>query len=366
MSSFDVIPDLGLSWLDASGACADIVLSTRVRLARNLQGHPYVSRARPGDREAVFDAVRRATRANELTRDSACIRMSKLDSHTRRILLERRLVSGDLVGEGRPGPHEGAAVVAVPDEPISLMINEEDHLRLQSLASGLCIDEAWSLVDRLDEAIGKDLLLAFHPEFGYLTSCPTNTGTGLRASVLVHLPGLVLTKEIDKVLQGLAHMGLTYRGLYGEGSDVVGNFFQISNQTTLGKSEEDLVEHLTRMVDTVIQTEARARHILMRDAGPSTENLIWRAYGLLRYARLLTYKDLMELLSGVRLGVSLKLLPGPSVYTLNKMMIFSQAAHLDQAARRELPGPERQAHRAGYVRKVLREENGPPTSDPGG
>ena len=366
MSNFDVIPDFGLSWLNASGPCADIVLSTRVRLARNLQGYPYVAKARASDREAVFNAVRRAARASKLAGAGACILMSNLDPHARRILLERRLVSSDLVGEGRPGPHEAAAVVTVPDEPISIMVNEEDHMRLQSLASGLCIGEAWSLVDRLDEAMGRDLPLAFHPEFGYLTSCPTNTGTGLRASVLVHLPGLVLTKEIDKVLQGLAHMGLTYRGLYGEGSDVEGNFFQISNQTTLGKSEEDLVEHLTRMVETVIQKETQARHILMRDAGPSTENLIWRAYGLLRYARLLTYKDLMELLSGVRLGVSLKLLPGPPVYTLNRMMVFSQAAHLDQAARRELSRPERQAHRAGYVRRVLSHENEPPTSGPGG
>ncbi len=365
MSSFDV-PDLGMFWLDVGGPCADVVLSTRVRLARNLQGYPFVSRAGPDEREAIFDAVRRVARSSELTRDCACIRMAKLDPHARRIFLERRLVSGDLVGEGRPGPHEAAAVITVFHEPISIMVNEEDHLRLQSLASGLCIAEAWSLVDRLDEAIGRDLLLAFHPEFGYLTSCPTNTGTGLRASVLVHLPGLVLTKEIDRVLQGLAQMGLTYRGLYGEGSDVVGNFFQISNQTTLGKSEEDLVEHLVRMVDTVIQTEARARHTLMRDAGPSTENLIWRAYGLLRYARLLTYKDLMELLSGVRLGVSLKLLPGPPVYTLNRMMIFSQAAHLDQAAGRELSRPERQAHRAAYIRQVLSDGNEPPTSDPGG
>ena len=292
--------------------------------------------------------------------------MEELDARTRRIFLERRLVSRDLAGQGAEGPHRGSAVVVSSVDPVSMMVNEEDHLRLQSLASGLQVMEAWSLVDRLDEEIGRDLPLAYHHEFGYLTSCPTNTGTGLRASALVHLPGLVLTKEIEKVLQGIAQVGLTFRGLYGEGSDVVGNFFQISNQTTLGKSEEDLVDHLGRIVATVIQKELRARQMLMRDAASVTEDKIWRAYGLLRYARALGYEELMNLLSGVRLGVSLKLLPHPRVYTLNKIMIFAQAAHLDQAAGRELSTPECHAHRAEYVRTMLGSDSDAPTSDPGG
>jgi protein arginine kinase len=189
-----------------------------------------------------------------------------------------------------------------------------------------------------------------------LTSCPTNAGTGLRASALVHLPGLVLTKEIERVLQGLAQVGLTFRGLYGEGSEVVGNFFQISNQTTLGKSEEDHVDHLNRIVGPVIQHELQARQVLLRDAASVTEDKVWRAFGLLRYARSLTYEELMNLLSGVRLGISLKLLPGLRVYTLNKIMILSQAAHLDEAAGRELSPPERHAHRAEYVRRMLEQE----------
>ncbi len=365
MDHLGTAPDFGLGWLDAGGPHSDIVLSTRVRLARNLHGYPYVARADDDDRETILGVVSRAAETGEMPAGTVVMPVAEMDGRTRRIFLERRLISSDLAGSGGNGPTGGAAVIAAPGEPVSIMVNEEDHLRLQSLVSGLRVMEAWTLADQIDDALGSGLHVAYHHDFGYLTSCPTNTGTGLRASALVHLPGLVLTKEIEKVLKGIAQVGLTVRGLYGEGSDVVGNFFQISNQTTLGKSEEDLVDHLGRIVSTVIQTEIQARQVLMRDAASVTEDKIWRAYGLLRYARLLSYKDLMQLLSGVRLGVSLKLLPGLEVVTLNGIMMFSQAAHLDRAAGRELPGPERQAHRAAYVRKVLGAESTPPTSGAG-
>lgn len=284
------------------------------------------------------------------------LEIPKADLRTRKILLERRLVSRELVGDEGESPMEGAAVHLSGGDPLSVMVNEEDHLRTQSLMSGLRIEEAWRMVDRLDEELGRELPFAYHNEFGFLTSCPTNVGTGLRASVFMHLPGLVLTKEIGKVLQGLGQVGLTFRGLYGEGSEVVGNFFQVSNQTTLGKTEEDLVDHLDKVVRQVIQYEMHARQVLMRDALGVTEDKIWRAYGLLRYARSLSFEELMNLLSGVRLGVGLKLLPGLRVYTLNKMMIFTQSAHLEQAAGRELPPTESDAHRAAYVRRVLATE----------
>ena len=365
MKTPETLRGLGLDWLDGSGPHADIVLSTRVRLARNLQGHRYATRAGAGDREAVYSAVAGIVETPVFSAGFRLLRMGELDVHTRRIFLERRLVSSELLGRKRPDhPSAGAAVLVCPDDAVSIMVNEEDHLRLQSLVSGLSIMDAWSMVDRLDDGIGRDLSLAYHADFGYLTSCPTNTGTGLRASALVHLPALVLTKEIGRVLEGLDRVGLTHRGLYGEGSDIVGNFFQISNQKTLGSSEEDLVQHFGNTVSTVIEKERRARQVL-RGAGPRTEDLIWRAYGLLRHARLLTYRDLMELLSGVRLGVSLEMLPSPHVSALNRIIIFSQPAHLAEAAGRELDGPERQAHRAQYVRRVLEGECGSPTTDTG-
>jgi len=350
------IPDYGLSWLEASGDHADIVLSTRVRLARNLQGHAFGPRARVNDREAVLRRFRESATASSNPARGTLLQMAEVGVRTRRILLERRLVSRDLLGDADKGPPLGAAVLLTDHDPLSVMINEEDHLRIQSLVSGLRLQEAWSMVDRLDEDLGQDLPYAYHHEFGFLTSCPTNVGTGLRASVLMHLPGLVLTKEIGRVLQGLAQVGLTFRGLYGEGSEVVGNFFQVSNQTTLGKTEEDLVDHLDKIVRQVIEYETKARQTLLRDARAVTEDKIWRAYGLLRYARTLPFEELMNLLSGVRLGASLKLLPGLRVYTLNKIMIFTQPAHLEQAASRDLPPIESDAHRAAYVRRILASE----------
>lgn len=357
--------DPGLDWLDATGPHADIVLSTRVRLARNLQGFAFGPRARVNDRKAVLDRVRKAAGKVRILEDARIHELAELPARSRRVLLERRLVSSDMLGENGGEPAAGSAVVLAPDDPVSVMVNEEDHLRLQTLFSGLRLQEAWSVLDSLDEDLGRVVPYAYHHEFGFLTSCPTNVGTGIRASVLMHLPALVLTKEIGKVLQGLSQVGLTFRGLYGEGSEVVGNFFQLSNQTTLGKSEEDLVDHLDRIVKQVIQYESRARQVLLRDAAGVTEDKIWRAYGLLRYARSLSFEELMNLLSGVRLGVSLKLLPGLRVYSLNKIMIYTQPAHLEEAAGRELSPGESDAHRAAFVRRVLAGEGAvAPDEDP--
>ncbi|MFC1660601.1 ATP--guanido phosphotransferase [Gemmatimonadota bacterium] len=356
MDDLATIPDYGLGWLDASGPESDIVLSTRVRLARNLQGHAFGPRARVNDREAVLGRLRTTLEKSQMLSGASLWELAEVEPRTRQILLERRLVSQDLLGGGNGKPARGTALLMSGRDPLSVMVNEEDHFRLQSLLSGLRLQDAWSLVDRLDEELGEELPFAFHHEFGFLTSCPTNVGTGLRASVLIHLPGLVLTKEIGQVLQGLNQVGITFRGLYGEGSEVVGNFFQVSNQTTLGKTEEDLVDHLDQIVRQVIDYERQARHVLLREAAAVTEDKIWRGYGLLRFARSLSFDEMINLLSGVRLGVGLKLLPGLRVYTLNKIMIYSQAAHLEQAAERDLPPSECDAHRASFVRRILDSE----------
>lgn len=363
MDPFDAIPDHGLGWLDASGEHADIVLSTRVRLARNLQGYAFGQRARVNDREAVLRQFRGSVGRTEMLQGGTLLEIPSVAERTRRILLERRLVTRELLGTDGAEPERATAVHLSNRDPVSVMVNEEDHLRVQSLLSGLRIQEAWRMVDRLDEELGRELPFAYHPEFGFLTSCPTNVGSGLRASVFMHLPGLVLTKEIGKTLKGLGELGLTFRGLYGEGSEVVGNFFQVSNQTTLGRTEEDLIDHLDRIVRKVINDELHARQVLLRDARGVTEDKIWRAYGLLRYARSLPFEELMNLLSGVRLGVSLKLLPRLRVYSLNKMMIFTQPAHLEQAAGRDLPQAESDAHRASYVRRILITEGDVPSDD---
>jgi protein arginine kinase len=359
-------PEFGLHWLEASGPHSDIVLSTRVRLARNLQGRAFGSRARAGEREEILAQVRSAVAETPLLRSGGVLEVGRLSRLTRQVLLERHLISRELAGGDNENPPSGSALVTSPGEQVGVLVNEEDHLRLQTLMSGLRLREAFQTVDDLDEELGARLPFAYHHEFGYLTSCPTNAGTGLRASILVHLPGLVLTKEIGKVLQGISQVGLTFRGLYGEGSEVVGNFFQISNQTTLGKSEEDLVDHLQKIVHRVIEFETHARSVLLRDAPAVIEDKIWRAYGLLRYARSITFDEVMNLLSGVRLGVSMNLLPGLRVYTLNKIMIYTQSAHLEQVSGRALSDAESDLHRATFVRRLLAQEGRVPDDLPKG
>lgn len=352
----------GLDWMDVSGPFADIVLSTRIRLARNLREFSFGLRADASDRRDILELARTAAEATESLAGGPAFEMTRLTDTARRLLLERHLVSRELVGEDGGKPPAHAALLLAAGETLGVMVNEEDHLRLQSLVGGFRLREAWHRVDRLDEELATRLPFAFHREFGYLTSCPTNVGTGLRASVLVHLPGLVLTQEIGRVLQGISQVGLTFRGLYGEGSEVVGNFFQISNQTTLGKSEDDLIDHLERVVQQVIQNERQARSILVRDAPTVIEDKVWRAYGLLRYAHSISFQEVMNLLSGVRLGVGLKLIPDLSVLTLNQVMIFTQSAHLEQVAGKALGGAEEDIYRATYIRKSLAREG---SSEPG-
>lgn len=351
-----LLPDGGMPWITASGPHADIVLSSRVRLARNLSGFPFSPRAGDADRLRVLQQVREAASDTALLSRAVLLRVDELTANERHLLHERHLVSRELADLDAATARSGSAVL-VGDEA-ALMVNEEDHLRLQVFRSGFDIAGAWERAALLERELGERLPLAYHHEFGFLTSCPTNAGTGLRASVLVHLPGLVLTQEIGKVLTGLQQMGLTYRGLYGEGSEVVGNFFQISNQTTLGRSEDELCDHLARVVAHVISRETEARRVLSRDAGYIIEDKLWRAYGTLRYARSLGADEAMNLLSGVRLAVGMYLIGGLSVYTLNKLLVFSQAAHLSLAEGRPLTEIEANLARARYVRGVLAVEAG--------
>ncbi len=352
-----MLPDGGVGWLDASGEHADIVLSTRIRLARNVEGYAFGARARDGERLRVLAQLRDVVPSVASLAGSVFLRLDEMSPPDRMLLHERHLVSRELAGfDGQQVLRSGAAVFLA--EMVGVMVNEEDHLRLQSLRSGFAPEAAYAAIEQLDRELGSRVPYSFHSEFGFLTACPTNTGTGMRASVLIHLPGLVHTQEMKKVLAGLQQIGLTYRGLYGEGSEVVGNFFQLSNQTTLGRSEEELIEHLERVVQTVIDREVEARRVLLRDAGYIIEDKLWRAYGTLRYARSLSFEEAMNYLSAVRLGASLKLITGLSVYTLNKLLIFSQSAHLAHSEGRPLTESEANLARARYVRQALANEAG--------
>ncbi len=354
MIDLSLLSDGGMPWLDASGRSSHLVLSTRVRLARNLRGRIFGLRNSPEERETILTEILAATRDTPQLAEAMLIRLDQVDRSDRELLHERHLVSRELAGlEGGGDVRAGAGLLV--QNRVGVMLNEEDHLRIQGLQSGLALEAAYAEADTLDSELGQRLAFAFHPQFGYLTSCPTNVGTGLRASVLIHLPGLVLTKEITKVLQGLSQVGLTFRGLYGEGSEVVGNFFQLSNQTTLAKSEVDLLDHLGKMVRQIIEYEEQARQILLRDAPAIIEDKVWRAYGLLRHARSLPVEEAMNLLSGVRLGVGLGLISDVSMYALNKLLVYAQPAHI---AAHDAGGPalsrsEINIRRASYVRQSL-------------
>lgn len=347
-----MLPDGGVRWLDASGPHSDIVISTRIRLARNVSGYAFTGRAREGERLRLLSQVRDALTEVPSLQDSVLVRVETLPLRDRQLLHERHLISKELAGLDQQHPLRSGAAVFLSDS-VGLLVNEEDHLRLQALKSGFAIPEAFDAARQLDRELGRRVPYAFHREFGFLTACPTNVGTGMRGSVLIHLPGLVLTKEVGRVLAGLQQMGLTYRGLYGEGSEVVGNFFQLSNQTTLGRTEEELQDLLVRVVRHVIEREEEARRVLVRDAGYIIEDKLWRAYGTLRYARSLTFDEAMNYLSGVRLAVGLKLISNLSVYTLNKLLIFAQSAHLSHGEGRPLTEAEANLARARYVRHAL-------------
>ncbi len=346
------LPGGGLGWIDGCGDHAAVVLSTRVRLARNVEGYAFSGRARDGERLRVLAQVRDALSVAPSARGGVLIRVDQLDSPDRLLLHERHVVSKELAGlDADHHPRSGAAVHVGRD--YSVMVNEEDHLRIQALRSGLDLDRAFSDARTLDVEIGERVPYAYHHDFGFLTACPTNVGTGLRASVLVHLPALVLTKEIARVLTGLQEVGLTYRGLYGEGSEVIGNLFQISNQTTLGRSEKELLDYLDEVVRHVIDKEHEARRVLLRDAGYILEDKLWRAYGTLRYARSLSFEEGMNFLSGVRLAAGLKLIKGLSVHILNELLVFTQSAHLSASEGRILTEEEASVARAAFVRETL-------------
>jgi len=345
----------GLAWITGDGPHADIILSTRIRLARNLQRYPFQETITEPQREMVAEDV---VEAFEATGDDELgdgdpearqfLRLANLPETDLDLLLERHLVSREMI------KYKSASGLLVGGEGrLALLINEEDHVRIQALTPGLQLDASWRIARHADEALRRRLKFAYHHRFGFLTSCPTNTGTGLRASVLIHLPGLVLTREIHKVLQGLSQIGLTFRGLYGEGSDVIGNYFQISNQTTLGKSESELVDHLAQITRQVIEYEENARQVLARDALDEIEDKVWRAYGLLTCARSMSFDEMMNLLSAVRLGTSMKLLPEIGVSKLNQLLLWTQVAHLERRAGRALSKREREIERAGVIRQII-------------
>jgi protein arginine kinase len=344
----DLMLDQTPGWLRADGPRGDMILSTRIRLARNLRGIKFVSQASDKELLGVLNRVRMAVDGIAESKDGKMALMEDLNLMERQFLFERHLISHDMtVG----APHR--AVCMGDDEMDSVMINEEDHLRIQTLGSGSRLQEAHERVNRLDDRLSERLEYSFDEDLGYLTSCPTTVGTGLRASVLIHLPSLVLTKKIRKVLAGVTHVGLSVRGFWGEGSDVVGNLFQISNQVTLGEREAQTLRNLDRVITQVLGYEEKARDVMIRDARAEIEDKIGRSFGTLSQARILTSQEMVGLLSAVRFGVTLEMPDLPDLAVINKLLIFGQPAHIQLLAGREMNSAERNRFRATMVREHM-------------
>jgi protein arginine kinase len=335
-------------WLRGNGPDSDIVISSRIRLARNLADFPFVNRADDGTRGEIEALLRDKVRDLRTDGRTSYLRIDGLDELDRRFLVERQLVSRELAdGHGPRGVGVSEA------ETVSLMINEEDHLRIQVLRSGFSLEQCWEQIDEVDDELESQVAYAFSDQLGYLTACPTNVGTGIRVSVMLHLPALVLTKEIQKVFQALQKISLAVRGLYGEGSQAMGDFYQISNQVTLGKSEQQLVANVKDVVPNIVSYERKVRSALIRENRQSLLDQVARAYGILKNAQTISSEETMHLLSSLRMGINLELIDDVEMSTVNELFIHTQPAHLQKLRKQALDTAERNAARAAYIRQRL-------------
>ena len=347
MKVTDLLSQSG-EWLKGTGPEGDVIISSRVRLARNLRRFPFLTVASPEVRGEVEQFVKSKLADPKLPRKLFYWSLGELSQVDRTLLVERHLISREHAqGDG----DRGVAVAA--DEAISIMVNEEDHLRLQVIRSGLQLDEAYDETERMDSSLEGTLNFAFHSRFGYLTACPTNVGTGLRISVMMHLPASVMSKQMEKVLQSLQRLNYTVRGFYGEGTQPLGDFYQISNQITLGKSERDIITEMKKVIPEILKFERSWRHKLLEDEPKKIEDKVWRAYGILKHARRISSEEATDLLSALRLGINLNVITGIPAKAVNELFIFTQPGHLQRIEKKNLDPEERDAVRAEFIRRKL-------------
>ncbi|HOO17676.1 MAG: protein arginine kinase [Phycisphaerae bacterium] len=349
MSPLDAVARQAGEWLRGVGPQHEIVISTRIRLARNIKDFVFLSRADADTRAEIADTIQSAIRRGNGLKDLVHVDVEKLDEIDRALLVERHLISRQHA-EGT-----GARRVAFDTSEVSsIMINEEDHLRLQVMRSGFQLNEAWDQINSIDDALEQTLDYAFHPKYGYLTACPTNVGTGIRVSVMLHLPALRLTHELDKVAQAAKDLRLAIRGLHGEGTEALGDFFQISNQITLGKSEAEIIDEFRDIIiPKIVEYESAARQSLLRNRLHVLDDKIWRAMGALQNARLISSNEAMQYLSHVRMGLHVGRLKNVELQTLNELFLQMQPAHLQKLQGERLNGEQRSVARAALIRARL-------------
>ena len=338
----------GSEWLKGAGSNSDIVFSSRLRLARNLEKVPFPHWANKKQGAETLEKIRKALTQNDYLKNSMFLRLSDLSSLDKQFLIERHLMSREHAVKP-----ENKAILISREEIVSIMVNEEDHLRIQIMKSGFDLGEAWNIINNIDTTLSKKITFAFSGEFGYLTACPTNVGTGMRGSVMLHLPALVMTKQINKVLAAIAKLSFTTRGLYGEGTQSAGNFFQISNQVSLGQNEEDILENIKGIIRQVIEQENMARGALMKNNRNILEDRIFRSFGILKSAYIIDSAETIEMLSMLRLGQDLGIIKELGRTMINELLILTQPAHLQKIEGKKLSTQERDVKRAALIRSKI-------------
>ncbi len=338
--------------MQGGGPHSGIAVTTRVRLARNLAGRRFSTHPDQSERRDVLNEIRSAIDSLPDGKEYIWCELDEQLPLDRRLLMERHLISRELADGSGP-----RAVAVNPARSLAIMVNEEDHLRLQCLMSGLSMQEAYERVNQLDDQLSERLEFAFSPNYGYLTSCPTNVGTGLRVSVMLHLPALVMTRHIEKVFRAVYEMRMAVRGFYGEGTEAFGELYQISNQITCGRTELDIIDDMEAVIGSIIEYEEKARNELATSERSQLEDRVWRSWGLLRNARLMSSEEAMRHLSSLRLGIVMGVFGDLDLNELQRLFLYSQPAHLQRMEGRELESGARDIARADFLRKRLNAES---------
>lgn len=362
MMKFSTLLRNPADWMTDEQMKNPVVMTSRVRLARNLAHSSFPGWAKKEERRKIFTNLRGEIESLAVMKDGFSHELSELESLQKQVLVERHLISREHAARS-----EGSGSVLNRKQTLSLMINEEDHLRIQAIRPGLQLDQAYSLAHEVDQELEKPLDYAVDETLGYLTACPTNLGTGMRASAMVHLPGLVLSDLIGQVLKGIGRMGLAVRGIYGEGTESLGNLYQISNQSTLGESEEEILKRLNKVISDVSRYEEQAREKILHDDPVMVKDRVGRAIGILGHAHLISSKEALNYLSMIRMGVSINLMPPSVVPLCDRLVMETQPAHLQWAEGRKIDAEERDVIRARMIREnlqfVISSTTRPPDND---
>ena len=335
-------------WLKGTGSHSNIVMSSRIRLARNLMLKPFPNKARKKELTDILTEIHGAMDSIELFKGSTFLKIGELDNIEKQFLIERHLMSHDHAVNT-----EGKALVFSKEEGLAVMINEEDHLRIQVMQSGLNLNDTWEVANSIDDELSSKLDFAYSSKWGYLTACPTNTGTAMRGSVMLHLPALVMTKQVNKVLAAVSKLNFASRGFYGEGTQTSGNFYQISNQVSLGHSEQEIIQNINGLIRQVIDQEEQARQALLVQNRPMLEDKIFRSFGVLKNAHIISSQETVEMLSMVRLGIDLEIIKDLDRGIINELFIMIQPAHLQKIEGKKLLVADRDIKRAKLIREKL-------------